>query len=119
MLDVIADMTPALGFSPEIRFAGPLQSSVPDDVTDDLVAVLREALSNVARHAHARSAAVDISVHDEVTLRVVDDGVGTPTAARRSGLANLQARAERHGGTLSVGRGERAGTRLSWTVPIT
>ena len=111
-------MTPALGFSPETRFTRPLQSSVPDDVTDDLVAVLREALSNIARHANARSAAVDISVHDEVTLRFVDDGLGIPTTTRRSGLANLQARAERHGGTLSVARGERAGTRLPCTVPI-
>jgi signal transduction histidine kinase len=117
VLDVLADMTPALGFSPEIRFTGPLLSSVPDDVTDDLVAVLCEALSNIARHANARSAAVDI-VHDEVTLRVVDDGLGIPTTTRRSGLANLQARAERHGGTLSVARGERAGTRLPCTVPI-
>jgi signal transduction histidine kinase len=118
-LDVLADMTPALGFSPETRFSGPLQSSVPDDVTDDLVAVLREALSNIARHANARSAAVEISVHDELTLCVVDDGIGIPTTTRRSGLANLEARAERHGGTLSVARGERAGTRLSGTVPIT
>jgi signal transduction histidine kinase len=118
VLDVLADMTPALGFSPEIRFTGPLLSSVPDDVTDDLVAVHCEALSNIARHANARSAAVDISVHDEVTLRVVDDGLGIPTTTRRSGLANLQARAERHGGTLSVARGERAGTRLPCTVPI-
>jgi signal transduction histidine kinase len=80
---------------------------------------LREALSNIARDANARSAAVDISVHDEVALSVVDDGIGIPTTTRRSALANLQARAERHSRTLSVARGERAGTRLSWTVPIT
>jgi signal transduction histidine kinase len=119
VLDVVADVTPALGFSPETRFTGPLQSTVPDDVTDDLVAVLREALSNVARHANARSAAVEISVHDELTLRVIDDGVGIPASTRRSGLANLQTRAERHGGTLRVGGGEQGGTCLSWTVPIT
>jgi signal transduction histidine kinase len=119
VLDVLADVTPALGFSPETQFTGPLQSTVPNDVTDDLVAVLREALSNIARHANARSAAVEISVHNELTLRVIDDGVGIPATTRRSGLANLQTRAERHGGTLSVGRGEQGGTCLSWTVPIT
>jgi signal transduction histidine kinase len=119
VLDVLADVTPALGFSPATRFTGPLQSTVPNDVTDDLVAVLREALSNIARHANARSAAIEISVHDELTLRVTDDGVGIPATTRRSGLANLQTRAERHGGTLSVDPGERAGTCLSWTVPIT
>ena len=118
VLDVLADVTPALGFTPETRFTGPLQSSVPDDVGDDLVAVLREALSNIARHANAGSAAVDISVHDELTLNVADDGIGITTTTRRSGLANMAARAERYGGTLRVARGDTAGTTLSWTVPI-
>ena len=118
VLDVVADVTPALGFSPETRFTGPVQSSVADDIGDDLLAVLREALSNIARHAHAGSAAVEISVHDELTLRVVDDGIGFPATTRRSGLANMAARAEHHGGALHVTRGDRAGTTLSWTVPI-
>jgi signal transduction histidine kinase len=118
VLDVLADVTPALGFSPETRFTGPLQASVPDDIGEDLLAVLREALSNIARHANARCAAVEISVHDALTLRVVDDGVGLPATTRRSGLANMAARAERHGGSLHVARGDRAGTTLSWTVPI-
>ncbi|MBW0117791.1 sensor histidine kinase [Pseudonocardia abyssalis] len=118
VLDVLADVAPALGFHPETRFSGPLQSSVPDDVADDLVAVLREALTNIARHANAHSAAVDLSVHDELTLRVVDDGTGIPATGRRSGLANLAARARRHGGTLHVTRGEQRGTELSWSVPI-
>ena len=118
VLDVLADVTPALGFSPETRFTGPLQARVPDDIGEDLLAVLREALSNIARHANARSAAVEISVHDALTLRVVDDGVGMPATTRRSGLANMATRAERHGGALHVARGDRAGTTLSWTVPI-
>jgi signal transduction histidine kinase len=118
VLDVLTEVTPALGFSPETRFTGPLQSAVPDDIGEDLLAVLREALSNIARHANAESAAVDISVHDVLTLHVVDDGIGIPAITRRSGLANMAARAERHGGTLHVTRGDRAGTELAWTVPI-
>jgi two-component system, NarL family, sensor histidine kinase DevS len=118
ILDVVADVTPALGFSPGTRFTGPLHSSVPDDIGEDLLAVLREALSNIARHAHAGSAAIDISVHDALTLRVVDDGVGIRVTTRRSGLANMAARAERHGGTLHISRGDRTGTELAWTVPI-
>ncbi|MDT7575924.1 MAG: hypothetical protein QOH17_2257 [Pseudonocardiales bacterium] len=118
ILDVLTEVTPALGFSPEIRFTGPLQSVVPDDIGEDLLAVLREALSNIARHANAESAAVDISVHDVLTLHVVDDGIGIPAITRRSGLANMAARAERHGGALRVTRGDRAGTELAWTVPI-
>jgi signal transduction histidine kinase len=118
VLDVLDDVTPALGFSPETRFTGPLQTSVPDDISEDLLAVLREAMSNIARHANARCAAVDISVHDELTLRVIDDGIGIPATTRRSGLANMAARAERHGGALHVTCGDRAGTTLAWTVPI-
>jgi signal transduction histidine kinase len=118
ILDVVADVTPALGFSPGTRFTGPLHSSVPDDIAEDLLAVLREALSNIARHAHAGSAAIDISVHDALVLRVVDDGVGIGVTTRRSGLANMAARAERHSGTLHISRGDRAGTELAWTVPI-
>lgn len=118
VLDVLADVGPALGFTPTTRFTGPLHAVVPDDVADDLVAVLREALSNVARHARAGSAHVDISVHEVLTLDVVDDGVGVPPTTRRSGLANLQARAERHRGTLRVLPNDPTGTRLSWSVPI-
>ncbi len=118
VLDVVADVGPALGFVPATRFTGPLHTVVPRDIADDLVAVLREALSNVARHARAGSAQVDITVHEVLVLDVVDDGVGVPPTTRRSGLANLQARAERHGGTLSVLPNDPAGTRLSWSVPI-
>ena len=118
ILDVLADVTPALGFSPETRFTGPLQATVPDDISEDLLAVLREALSNIARHARAGSAAVDISVHDTLTLRVVDDGIGISADTPRSGLANMAARAQRHGGALHVTRGNPVGTELTWTVPI-
>ena len=118
VLDVLTDVKPALGFTPTIRFTGPVHAVVPDDMADDLVAVLREALSNVARHAGAGSAQVSLSVHDQLTLDVVDDGIGLPSATRRSGLANLQTRAERHRGTLTVLPNDPKGTRLSWAVPI-
>ena len=118
ILDVLADLEPALGFSPSTRFSGPLQATVPDDVADDLVAVLREALTNIARHARAGSAQVRITVRDQLTLDVIDDGVGVQPTMRRSGLANLQARAEHHHGSLRVTSNAPTGTRLSWSVPI-
>ncbi len=118
MLDVVSEVTPALGFAPATRFSGPLQATVPDDLVDDLVAVLREALTSIVRHAGARTARVGLSVHDELTLTVVDDGVGIGPTTRRSGLADLQARAGRHRGTLTVLPDDPAGTRLSWSVPI-
>ncbi|MHA6781959.1 sensor histidine kinase [Pseudonocardia saturnea] len=118
VLDVLDDVGPALGFTPTTRFTGPLHSVVPRDVADDLVAVLREALSNVARHAQAGSAQVDIAVHEVLTLDVVDDGIGLQQTTRHSGLANLQTRAERHRGTLTVLPNDPTGTRLSWSVPL-
>jgi signal transduction histidine kinase len=118
VLDVVTEVAPALGFTPTIRFSGPLQSTVRDDLADDLVAVLREALSNIARHAQAASAQVTIGVDSQLVLMVDDDGVGFQPGTRRSGLANLQTRAERHRGTLNVAENDPTGTRLSWSVPI-
>ncbi|UNX53835.1 GAF domain-containing protein [Georgenia sp. TF02-10] len=95
------------------------------DVADDVVAVVREGLSNAARHARAASVQVRVSVlgngpTGRVVVDVEDDGVGVdPAVTRRSGLANLAARARRHGGTFSVGTNERGqGSLLSWQVPL-
>ena len=123
LLDVVADVTPALGFEPAVRFAG-LIDTLPDDASHDLLAVLREALTNTARHAHASAVEVAIiATAQRLTLEVRDDGVGIGDTDRRSGLAHLQHRAERHGGTLDLGppgagRGYPAGTRLTWSIPL-
>lgn len=110
--------TGPLGYSPQLRFDGPVDSAVPSDVAEHLVAVLREGLSNVARHAHARSVAVRLAVSDDVVLTVVDDGVGIPGDVAQSGLRNLARRAAELGGTLGVGPGDAGGTRLEWRVPL-
>lgn len=125
LLDVVAEVTPIIGFAPQVRFSGPIDSLVPEAVAEDMVAVLREALTNVARHARATRidvhAAADASA---VTMEVLDDGVGLSGAVRRSGLANLRTRAELHGGTLMLGgapepnAAHREGTHLRWTVPL-
>ena len=117
LLDVVTDVAPALGFEPAVRFSG-LLDTLPDGVADDLLAVLREALTNAARHAHATGVEVELTATaDRLTLEVRDDGTGIGDTTRRSGLANLSHRAERHGGALTVGSGP-AGTRLVWTVPF-
>ena len=117
LLDVVGAEAPALGFDPAVRFAGPLDT-LPEGVADDLVAVLREALSNIARHARARTAEVELIAGTErITLDVHDDGIGLGPTARRSGLANLRRRAEQHGGTLTLGPRRPTGTCLTWTIP--
>lgn len=118
LLAVVSDVAPALGFTPAVRFSGPLESVLTTDVVDDLLAVLREALTNVARHAHAGSAEVNLSTGaDGVVLDVRDNGIGIPADGRRSGLINLQRRAEHHGGILTCTPRDPSGTRLTWTIP--
>ncbi|GAB3586987.1 GAF domain-containing sensor histidine kinase [Amycolatopsis endophytica] len=116
------DCTPVLGFAPRLGFSGPVDSAVPPGVRSDLTATVREALSNVARHARAAAVSVDVVVDRagrSLTLTVSDDGVGIPVVSgRRSGLANLADRAARWGGRCSwEQRGER-GTTLVWTAGL-
>ena len=102
-----------------MRFAGPVDSVVPPDLAVELAAVLREALSNVARHAQATSATIAIEVSgSQLSLSVSDDGVGLVGTTRRSGLANLTARAERRGGTSTVDSGQGGGTQLRWQIAM-
>lgn len=116
---LVEDMTAVLGFRAELDVRGPVDFGVEDDVTDDCIAVLREALTNVAKHAAATRVDVAISVNaSELALEVCDDGRGIGAVSRRSGLANLRARAERRHGRLIVASGASRGTRLTWTVPI-
>jgi signal transduction histidine kinase len=117
LLEVVTDVTPALGFEPAVRFSG-LLDTLPADVADDLLAVVREALTNTARHAHATAVDVALTAHaDRLTLDVRDDGRGIGDTTRRSGLGNLRHRAEHHGGAFALDSGA-TGTRLTWTVPL-
>jgi signal transduction histidine kinase len=114
---VVKDARSALGFTPMVRTDGPL-AAVPPDVVPDLLAVLREALSNVARHAGASTVSVTLRTGEHVELRVLDDGIGIPPELdRRSGLANMRERATRHEGDFSIAPGPTGGTALTWRVP--
>ncbi|WP_327318809.1 sensor histidine kinase [Streptomyces sp. NBC_01235] len=110
----------ALGFTPALRMTGLLDTNVPTEYAEHLLAVLGEALSNVARHAHA--GAVDVSVdviEGTLRLRVTDNGHGIdPGVTRRSGLANLRRRAEDLGGSFDASSNQPSGTILSWAVPL-
>jgi signal transduction histidine kinase len=115
---VANDVEKTLGFPPKISISGPTDR-VPSPVQGHLLAVLREALSNVARHARASTVTIDLAVADvELTLLVTDDGVGIQTGGRRSGLANLAGRAVALGGWFSVSAGDYGGTKLEWRVPL-
>lgn len=92
------------------------------DLVDDVIAVVREGLSNAARHAHAEHVTVRLEVVGSpgptFQVTVLDDGIGIPTdRTRSSGLANLARRAERWGGSATVGPRDSGGTELHWSVP--
>lgn len=111
----------ALGFEPSVLFDGPIDSGVPDEVGADLLATLREALSNVARHAKATQVDIAVTVDsDRVALRVADNGCGfDPTAPSGGhGLKNMAVRAERHGGSVHIGPGVDGGTVVEWQVTL-
>ncbi len=119
LLDLAAQSVPALGFDPVLRFDGPIDAAVEPSLAEDLLAVLREALTNIARHAQASRAEVGVEVRDrQLSLVVIDDGVGySPERAHGRGIGNLHARAQRLGGRFAV-VGNDPGTELRWTVPI-
>ena len=122
ILAVISDAAGTLEFEPGIRFDGLIDNGVDEPTGAHLLAVLREALSNVARHARATRATVSIEVTaDELVATVVDDGVGAGAGTRSggNGLASLRHRADALGGTFELGAGPAgSGTRVRWRVPL-
>ncbi len=89
-------------------------------LTNDILAVAREALSNCARHAHASTISISVEARDDglITLDITDNGRGLGTATRCSGLANMRHRAERNGGTFQVRNSASGGTQLIWTARL-
>lgn len=109
-----------LGFTPALRMTGLLDTDVPAEHAEHVLAVLRETLSNTARHAHA--SAVEVTAETDGTrlgLRVADNGSGIdPAVNRRSGLDNLRRRATDLGGSLTITPNQPTGTVVEWTVPF-
>ncbi len=120
-VQAVDEAAAALGFVPALRMGGLIDTDVPPPVADEVLAVVGEALTNVARHARATRAEVSLSAAGDVlTVTVSDDGIGIPEGASRSGLRNLAERAENLGGRLTVSvRGPAGkGTTLEWWVPL-
>ncbi|WP_405676980.1 GAF domain-containing protein [Streptomyces sp. NBC_01511] len=117
-----------LGFKPTHRFVGAVDSAVGELTGKNLIAALREALSNTFRHARASRIEVTVDASaalpdgtPAVRLSVADDGVGIPAGGRRSGLRNLRRRAESLGGASEVGPGlgeDGGGTTVIWQAPL-
>ncbi|MDQ0913432.1 signal transduction histidine kinase [Streptomyces canus] len=108
-----------LGFAPSLRMEGLLDTDVPREIADHALAVLSEALTNIARHAQADR--VDLALEcdgRQLRLTVADNGVGIPADGRRSGLLNMAERAEQLGGEMELSSPPDGGTTLVWRVPV-
>ena len=117
-LAVVEEAGRALGHEPRLSFDGPVDSVVDGALADDVVSVLRESLSNVARHARSSTVEVRLTVADAVVVTITDDGIGVdPDAPRGQGLRNFQ-RAAAHGGTATLEPGAGGGTVVTWRVPV-
>ncbi|MHC3394404.1 sensor histidine kinase [Streptomyces lavendulocolor] len=115
----VGEMATTLGFPPRLSMEGLLDTDVPPQVADHVMAALTELLSNTARHAHATRVEVALqATSGEVVLTVTDNGRGIPADGRRSGLRNLEERAHAVGGTLEIERPGEGGSRLVWRAPL-
>jgi signal transduction histidine kinase len=119
LLALVDEITQPAGLEPTVRIDGPLNSLLSPALGDELLAVAGEALVNVARHAEAHHVSVSVHVDTEaVALLVVDDGhgLGSKQAGGR-GLANLEARARRFGGSCQLDA-SKGSTTLEWRIPL-
>jgi signal transduction histidine kinase len=113
------EYAPVLGFAPHLRIQGPVETAATEAIRESLLKVLREALSNVARHSEATSVEILVAVAaGRFTLTVDDDGVGFGRPGTGSGLENARARAVQLGGELQLDTGALGGARLAWSVPL-
>jgi signal transduction histidine kinase len=116
LLKVVEEEQAALGTTVDVTFSGPVDDQVSAHLAEDVVAVLREALSNAARHAHADTVRVSVVLTgDRLEIQVADDGIGLDSPTRSSGLRNLRQRAERNSGSFDVRSSPGQGTTLRWT----
>lgn len=113
-----SELTGDSGIVTSVRVAGPL-SAVARHVSEHAEAVASEAISNAVRHAQASHIDVTVTVDDDFTMEIADDGDGIPEDnARRSGLANMQWRAQHLGGECVISSTPGSGTSVRWTVPV-
>jgi len=119
ILEVSSELTAPLGFAPHVAFAGLVDMNLDEELMGDVVAVVREALTNAAKHARATSVVVDVALTTEdLTVTVSDNGVGAAGATRSSGTSNLRTRAEKRGGSFEMSPGPSGGTVVKWKVRV-
>ena len=122
VIELLRDLAEVVGFEVRSSFDGAVDSAISDEIAEHLLIIVREAVTNIGRHARATEAIVRVSVDgDHCQLRVTDNGVGVGSGMTRDGglgLANMRRRAEKLRGSFDVERPLTGGTTLTWRVPI-
>ena len=122
VLALVRELSPVVGFDVAVTFSGPVDSLISDEVAEHLLAVVREAVTNIGRHAHATQAVVTLRVVGGICgLEIVDDGRGLGVAQSTDGglgLGNMRHRAEKLHGTFAIESPSGGGTALLWEVPV-
>lgn len=117
IIDLVSDIGSVLADDPQVTFSGPIDLAASGDLADDLLAVVRESLTNTIKHAEATTVSVSVLAEGGyVTAIVSDDGKGIGAGGRRSGLSNLEQRAKKRNGSFAVESSPGA-TTLTWRAP--
>ena len=118
LVAVVSELGTSFATTPQLAFVGPIDLVLTGRLAHDVVAVVREGLTNVAKHASASKVSLTVSaVDDLVTVEIIDNGVGVVAGPIESGVANLRRRAALRDGhfLLESSEGE---TRLLWSVAL-
>jgi signal transduction histidine kinase len=117
LLDIVTETADGV-LKPTVRMSGAVDSLVTGELAADLEAVVREGVSNAARHSGGKHVTVTLDVTDAVAVEILDDGRGIDPKAPRSGLRNLEQRARGHDGEATVEPLADGGTRLRWSARL-
>ena len=119
---LVEELRPVIGFDVPVEFNGPVDTAVSDTVADQLLPTLREALTNIGRHAGASRARVRLSIiGHRCRMEITDNGGGIgsgPPSGGGLGLPNMRKRADGLDGTFEVVQPEVGGTTIVWQVPV-
>ena len=122
VLALVHELDSVVGFEVHTSIDGPVDASLSNEIVEHLLATLREALTNIGRHAEATRASVILTVDSDVCrLQVLDNGRGIDQGKGRAGgngLGNMRRRAEKLGGRFEIETPDAGGTLLIWQVPL-